>query len=231
MTYTLTLSTSTAQGSLVLSREGEAVQGRTWLKEKSHSEKVTLELQDLFKTAKLEFKDLNLLICTQGPGSFTGIRVGLSVVKTLAYAYKLPIIAIDDCMAIAFNGKTSQLPIAVMIDAQKNKVFLATYKWNGKLEVITPPTLVGLDEIEKYLPQFQYLCLGDGFSQFNKFLPKTLLEKLIRDSGISDLPLAETIFNQVFPLKNDFAKINWENLQPLYLRESAAEEVLAAKQK
>jgi tRNA threonylcarbamoyladenosine biosynthesis protein TsaB len=228
----LTLSTSTAQGSLVLSRESEIIEERVWLKEKSHSEKITVEIEDALKTSGLGFKDLNLLICSQGPGSFTGIRVALSVVKTLAYAYKLSIIAIDDCLAVALNSKNvlPSLPIAVMIDAQKNKVFLATYRWEqGNLLTESAPQLVGLEQIENYLPDFQYLCLGDGFAPFNNFFSDSLKIKLQRNEKVSDLPSAKTIFSYISPRRNDFTKISWENLQPIYLRQSAAEEVLAEK--
>jgi tRNA threonylcarbamoyladenosine biosynthesis protein TsaB len=228
----LTLSTSTAQGSLVLSRESEIIEERIWLKEKSHSEKITVEIEDVLKTARLAYKDLNLLICSQGPGSFTGIRVALSVVKTLAYAYKLSIIAVDDCLAVALNSRDIQtsLPIVVMIDAQKNKVFLATYRWEREnLLSVNGPQLINLEHIENYLPDFQYLCLGDGFGPFNSFFSDSLKKKLRRDEKISDLPSAKTIFSYIFPRKNDFQKISWENLQPLYLRQSAAEEVLAEK--
>lgn len=230
----LTLCTSTSQGSLVLSQEGRILKEKVWLKEKSHSEKITTELQDLFEGTGVQIKDVNLLICTKGPGSFTGIRVGLSVVKALSYAYKIPVIAIDDGLALSLNALPEEphVPILVMLDAQKNKVFLAVYQLDQQsLREITQPTLVGLDELQKYLPENQYLCLGDGFSHFAEHLAPEIKNKLIRESKISDFPLATTIFSYVFPLKSVFEKIDGLSVEPLYLRSSAAEEVWAEKNK
>jgi tRNA threonylcarbamoyladenosine biosynthesis protein TsaB len=231
---TLTLCTSTPQGSLTLSREGQVLAEKVWLKEKSHSEKITTEIQALYQSVGLQIHETNLLICTKGPGSFTGIRVGLSVIKTLAYAYNIPVIAIDDGLALAANAQmaASPIPIAVMIDAQKNKVFLAVYKFEkNELIPMTSPTLAGFEELAAFLPEKQYLCLGDGFLNFNEFFPKNIAQKLTRDSKIPDLPIAKTIFSYVFPLKNTFSKLNGPNVEPLYLRSSAAEEVWDAKNK
>lgn len=232
MTTSLTLTTSTTFGSLVLSQGKQIIKELSWQKEKSHSEKITTELLDLFEGSGLSFKDLHLIICTKGPGSFTGIRVGLSVVKTLSYAYNIPVAALNDGQSIALNalGSTSSLPILVLLDAQKNKVFHAIYKnENGLLKEESPPQLIDLNDVDKSLSQKQYLCLGDGYARFKDLFEPPLLKKLSRDDRISDVPQARIISQYVNENEGDFPKISWNKVEPLYLRVSSAEEVLAQK--
>lgn len=230
----LVLSTSTPHGSIALGKEGKIVQEVSWVKEKSHSEKITIHLLELFEDSNIELQDLKLLICSKGPGSFTGIRVALSVIKTLAFAYNLPVIAVDDCYAVALSALKNKvnLPIAVILDAQKNKVFLGLYKIEKeKLITVLEPTLVALEELSDFLEEKQYLCLGDGFDRYQTFFPEDVQKKIKRDSQVSDFPSALTMYEFIFPLRESFEKLNWLAIEPLYLRESAAEEVRSEKTK
>lgn len=232
---TLALNTSTSRGSLTLgdlSGKGANAVLKTlcWQKEKSHSEHITSALESLFKATGKKIDDVKLLVCGSGPGSFTGIRVGLSVIRTLAYTYNIPVIMPDDCFNAALNSRGTSMPVAVLIDAQQNKLFCGLYEWKDEcLHTLTEPALVDLNSLTSLLTENQYVCLGDGYDLYSSFLPKDVLKKLIRDSKISDSPQAEIMLEAVSRKPENFTKLSWKDVHPLYLRSSAAEEVLAKK--
>lgn len=232
----LAINTSSTKGSLALFENKKLLRGTEWEKDQeknlSHSELATPALEAFFFNHHA-LSDLDLLICGKGPGSFTGIRVGLSVAKSLAYIKNLPIVAPDDCFNIALNclDQDISLPIAVMIDAQKNSVFCATYKWKqNRLVPTQEPALVAITLLEKHLPAPQYLCLGDGYVHYAPYFSEETKLKLTRNSEIADHPSAKNMSEYLLNNLDQFPTQTWKDLLPLYLRASAAEEVLLAKQ-
>lgn len=226
---TLTLTTSSAQGSLCLGRDKTVLATDVWLKQTSHSEKITSSLDSLFKKSGTRPQDLDLIICSQGPGSFTGLRVGLSVARSLSYSFNIPIIAVNDCLSIALNSPKTSPQTLVTLDAQKNKIFAAIYfqKQNQFHEILSP-CLISPEELPQFLSENSYLLLGDGHALLSG-LEVSLQKKFSIDSSISPFPIAEKMYLYVVENLAFFSQISWEKLGPLYLRASAAEEVAAQK--
>jgi tRNA threonylcarbamoyladenosine biosynthesis protein TsaB len=203
----------------------------SWQKQTSHSEIVTQALEQLVDQAQVHIKDIKLLICSQGPGSFTGLRVGLSVVRSLAYSYQIPIIALNDCLCMAINSPvisaTHQL---VVLDAQKNKIFAGTYlqDQNSIRETLSPQLLFPQDLLPS-LPEKVYQLTGEGLTFFPLF-NETIQNKIDKTSISDTSPDAKTMFEYVQKNESQFKKQTWSELMPLYIRASAAEEVAAEKQ-
>src|ERR1700744_5328127 len=103
----LSVDTSGATGSLALVQmSGTSVDSSeqvAWTKKAMHSEVATVELQNLLKKTKVELRDLTHLVVNVGPGSFTGLRVGLSLAKTLAYTLSLPVCSLNSLEVLAFK--------------------------------------------------------------------------------------------------------------------------------
>lgn len=227
---TLALSTSSSQGSLCLARASQILDQDTWKKETSHSEIVTSSLDLLLTRNGVSFENLERLVCTHGPGSFTGIRVGLSVVRSLAYSLDIPVIALSDTLAIALNHPA---PVAthqlVVIDAQKNKVFAAIYlKHKNQIQEILSPCLLSPSELRPHLTEKNYLLMGDGDLFLSEFEEK-IQKKLTLAPPQTRFPNAQKILEHSLDtfFHPDF--LSWKELLPLYLRASAAEEVAAQK--
>ncbi|MBY0385332.1 tRNA (adenosine(37)-N6)-threonylcarbamoyltransferase complex dimerization subunit type 1 TsaB [bacterium] len=226
---TLTLSTSSAQGSLCLGRDNAVLASEVWLKQTSHSEKITSSLDQLFKKSGATPQNLELIICSQGPGSFTGLRVGLSVARSLSYSFNVPIIALNDCLSIALNAPKSSPHILVTLDAQKNKIFAAIYfQKQNQLQEILAPCLISPEELSPFLSEKNYLILGDGLSLLSK-LDDSIQKKLSISSSLSHFPNAEKMFFYAMENFSSLEQVSWKKLGPLYLRASAAEEVAAEK--
>ncbi|MCC6137510.1 MAG: tRNA (adenosine(37)-N6)-threonylcarbamoyltransferase complex dimerization subunit type 1 TsaB [Bdellovibrionaceae bacterium] len=220
---TLTLDTSTHRGTVAISENGSVVDSCLWDKNSSHSEQIVTEIDKLFLKNKRELSQTQRLICGIGPGSFTGIRVALSFVRTLANGLGLMIIPVDDCWAIALNAHKESKPISVVLDAQKNMFFYGCYQWeNNFLKTLKPATLLGSEELLKNLEPSH--CVITNVVDF-------FVQKNISISNLEPYPSAEHIYNHVHKHSAKFPEIHWQELSPLYLRASAAEEVLALRKK
>ena len=91
----LSIETSTRSCSVCLSKDGQAWIVREVQSQSGHAEQLTLFIQEVMKTANLDLKDLDAIAVSQGPGSYTGLRIGISTAKGLCYALDKPMLAID----------------------------------------------------------------------------------------------------------------------------------------
>ena len=149
----LCLETSTAVCSVALVENGNVVALRESLDGQNHAEKITLFIDEVMKEAGIAYKDLDAVATSMGPGSYTGLRIGVSTAKGLCYAMEKPLIAIDTLAAMAC-GFLSQQPIAnsqqptailcPMIDARRMEVYTAFF--NEKLERTSETEALVIDE-------------------------------------------------------------------------------------
>lgn len=219
---TLTVDTSTNQGTVALGENGSILKDLLWDKESSHSEKIVTEIDRLFINCNKNVSDLKRIICGIGPGSFTGLRVALSFSRTVANTLNIPIVPIENCWAVALNCTSTQ-PISVVLDAQKNMFFYGTYAWNNKkLETLKEVCLISHQDLEKQLDQSREWITN---------VPNYFLEKKVVVSTVKPFPDAKKIYSHVVENPKLHNEIGWKQLAPLYLRASAAEEVLALKKK
>lgn len=97
----------------------------------THSERLLVAIDRLLADAGWEPRDLEGLAVAVGPGSFTGLRVGLSTVKGLALALSLPIAAVPTLDAMAATLPFAALPVCPVLDARKGEVYASLYRWDG----------------------------------------------------------------------------------------------------
>src|SRR6187551_2046549 len=99
--WTLAAETSTPAGSVALFKDQTLVEEIKWEKENSHSERITLEAEKILNRAQIKFSDIDRYAVGLGPGSFTGIRVAVNFIRTLAFTFDKPVIAIDSLLLMA----------------------------------------------------------------------------------------------------------------------------------
>jgi tRNA threonylcarbamoyladenosine biosynthesis protein TsaB len=100
----------------------------------SHAEKLHVFIEECIKESNITFKDLSAIAVSQGPGSYTGLRIGVSAAKGLCFALDLPLIAVDTLQVLASKLSISEGVIIPMIDARRMEVYSAIF--NSKLEKI-----------------------------------------------------------------------------------------------
>lgn len=135
MTYILNLETATKNCSVSISQNGQTILCKEMAEAGySHAEKLHVFIEECIKESNISFKDLSAIAVSQGPGSYTGLRIGVSAVKGLCFALDLPLIAVDTLQVLASKLSISEGVIIPMIDARRMEVYSAIF--NSKSEKI-----------------------------------------------------------------------------------------------
>ena len=163
MAIILSLETSTTNCSVSLSNEGETLV----LKEDnnanySHAESLHVFIDDVLKSAQLTLKDLDAIAVSKGPGSYTGLRIGVSAAKGLCYALSIPLISVSTLKALASQVNISEGIIVPMLDARRLEVYSAIY--DASFNEIRGVEAQILDEnsFKKYLDKEKVYFIGNG---------------------------------------------------------------------
>lgn len=162
MTYILHIETATKACSVAVSQSGSLVSLKEILNDAyAHGEQLTLLIQEAVKTAGIGVKDLAAVSVTAGPGSYTGLRIGLSTAKGLCYALNIPLIFVDAIESLAEIAKAMHPDkrLCGMLDARRMEVYSAIYDSGGS--VLKPLSADVLDE-RSYSEFEPFTCFGDG---------------------------------------------------------------------
>jgi tRNA threonylcarbamoyladenosine biosynthesis protein TsaB len=171
VSYLLNIDTAIEGASICLS-EGEAIiAGSANSVQKDSAAWLHLAIQRLMNEQQISLTQLSAIAVSSGPGSYTGLRVGMSTAKGLCYALHLPLITINtlEMMAEAARDKTVEL-LCPMIDARRMEVFTAVY--DHSLKEVLPPTNKILDEnsFSVILDQHRLAFFGNGSSKFKQLI-------------------------------------------------------------
>ena len=132
----LAIDTSTFSGSIALVKDGRTLALSTVPKVGTHSKWLMPSISALLDEARVELAEVDYIALTNGPGSFTGLRIGVSIVKGLAWALAKPVLKVSSLEALAYNLKDSTSLVCPVIDARKNEVYAALYRF-GPGEPVT----------------------------------------------------------------------------------------------
>lgn len=154
MAYLLNIETATKNCSVSVAKDGMTVALKEFAGEGYlHAEKLHVFIEDVLKTAGIKYADLNAVAVSKGPGSYTGLRIGVSAAKGLCYALNIPLIAVDTLELIARKVKITAGVIIPLIDARRMEVYSAVYDANYNLvrkveaEIITEASFADYDII------------------------------------------------------------------------------------
>ena len=132
MAYILQIETSTTNCSIALSKNGETISLKEVSNGYSHAENLHVFIKEILAENKLEYSDLNAIAVSKGPGSYTGLRIGVSTAKGLCFSLDIPLISLETLEVLAQQVVAQEGFIVPMIDARRmeayTKVFKATYE-------------------------------------------------------------------------------------------------------
>jgi tRNA threonylcarbamoyladenosine biosynthesis protein TsaB len=143
----------------------------------THSEKMMPQLKALLESCSLSPRQLAGIAVSLGPGSFTGLRIGLSCVKTMAYALDIPVAGIATPLSLAWNIPLPGVWLSPLIDGQKGNVYQSVYEWReGKMLEIEKTTLKPYDAALDFLARSDRTCvlLGECTEQPPNGWPKNV---------------------------------------------------------
>ncbi|MBP2284090.1 tRNA threonylcarbamoyladenosine biosynthesis protein TsaB [Flavobacterium sp. CG_23.5] len=153
MTYILNIETATKNCSVAIAKDGITIHCKEIAEEGySHAERLHVFIEEVIAEAGINLKDLSAIAVSQGPGSYTGLRIGVSAAKGLCYALDIPLIAIDTLKTLASQVIVKEGLIIPMIDARRMEVYSAIFTPNFEIkrtilaEVITEDSFNDLEE-------------------------------------------------------------------------------------
>ena len=153
MTYILNLETATKNCSVSISQNGKTILCKEMAEAGySHAEKLHVFIEESLKESKLSFNDLSAIAVSQGPGSYTGLRIGVSAAKGLCFALNLPLISLDTLQVLASQLSITEGVVIPMIDARRMEVYSAifTSKFDKirevQAEILTENSFEGFSE-------------------------------------------------------------------------------------
>ncbi len=222
----LAIETSTMLGGVAVMDDvkGLLVEVRASVKA-GHSGKLMPEIDDALKRASLGLGDIDALCVTTGPGSFTGLRIGLSTVKGLAYSTGLPVVAVPTLEALAWNFPDFPCPVCPMLDARKKEVYAGIFRTNADGIVrlmdeasIRPEALaLALKEHEKVV------LLGEAVGLYREVFTAALGDRALFAPPhlMAPSPAASAELGLAMALRGEFK--DPVALAPFYIRKSEAE--------
>lgn len=199
----------------------------------THSVKLMPQIEQIFKETNLNLQDIDLFVCDKGPGSFTGIRIGISTIKAFCDVYSTKSIGLCSLMALAYNSDFNGY-ICSLIDAKNDNVYFALFdNTNGKHEKISEYCCKNINSITEILKvcNKDVFFVGNGSIVYKDVLESTLKENAFfaSDDKSNKLNATNLGIAAFEVLKNNLYSEEF-NLSPLYLRPSNAERELEEKQ-
>jgi tRNA threonylcarbamoyladenosine biosynthesis protein TsaB len=220
----LSIDTATDQASVTIAENGEVIGTLTNDNQKDHAAWIQVAINNLLQQKGVAMQQLQAIAITAGPGSYTGLRVGMATAKGLCFALQIPLITINTLQVMAYaainqlgseaSHMAPPLCYCPMIDARRMEVFTAVYD-NQLQEIISPKAMI-LDELsfKEALNNRSLVCFGNGsvkWKNVNRY-PNILF---INEKIDIAKPLAKLAAS--LHLKQNFANLAYT--EPVYLKE------------
>lgn len=214
----LALDTSTENCSLALWLDGEVI-SRQELAGQRHSDLVLPMLAGLLETAGLELRDLDGIAFGEGPGSFTGLRIGCGVAQGLAFGADLPVLGISTLLALA--AATQGERVIACLDARMGEIYHAAYQQrNGVWYTVCEPSL-GHAKDAPTVEGSGWIGVGSGFAAYAEALQDRYAGQLVSIDG-SVFPQASDMVRLAAPLFEQGLGQDPSLAAPLYIRNKVA---------
>jgi tRNA threonylcarbamoyladenosine biosynthesis protein TsaB len=178
----LQIETATTVCSVALAKDGKIMAFKQVDQRNIHAEVITVFIEELLVETGSHYADIDAIAVSCGPGSYTGLRIGVSTAKGLCFALDKPLIAIETLESMAqgviddptilstFNLQLSTLLLCPMIDARRMEVYTAIFKPNGENIVPTAAEIIDENSFASLLKENQILFFGDGAEKCREVL-------------------------------------------------------------
>ena len=167
MAIILCLETSTTNCSVALSIDGQIKAIREENNQKfSHAEKLHVFIDEVLREANIDKKQLNAIAISKGPGSYTGLRIGVSAAKGLCFALDIPLISTLTLEVLAQQVESENCYIVPMLDARRMEVYSTVFNSEKKQIRETQAEILNENSFQEYLSDQKVIFIGDGAAKF-----------------------------------------------------------------
>jgi tRNA threonylcarbamoyladenosine biosynthesis protein TsaB len=221
--YILGIETSTTTGSVAVVSENGVIAQYSLNIEVTHSERLMSTVDRVLKDTGLTITDMDGYAVAIGPGSFTGLRIGLAAVKGLALVTGKPVAAVPTLEALAWNLPYSAYPVCPMLDARKNEVYAAMYRFDGTTFVrVMAEAVISLSHLSELISE-KTLFTGEASHLFREEIVNLFGDRALFAPVSAILPSAATIAEIGLNMIKSGKQADLDSVTPLYIRRSEAE--------
>ncbi|MFO8241170.1 MAG: tRNA (adenosine(37)-N6)-threonylcarbamoyltransferase complex dimerization subunit type 1 TsaB [Dissulfuribacterales bacterium] len=225
---TLSIETSDCTGGVALIRDGRPAAEVVITSKETHSRRLMVTIRWLMQRLEFDWSELGLLAVSLGPGSFTGLRIGLSTAKGLAFALGLPLVGVPTLDALASNVIACKGDLVCPVqDARKSQVYTALYQIgnSGELERIRPYQALSPKELPAFVPYGQrVLLLGGGLLLYQDMIVNGFGDRAVVVPGhMTHVRAASVGIMAEHRWQKDSNCDDFRTLKPIYVRPSEAE--------
>lgn len=189
----------------------------------THSQTLLPAVEQILKISETDIDDIECFACSTGPGSFTGVRIGVATIKGLAYGKNKPCVSVSTLEALAYNLKSLEGIVCPVMNARRNQVYNALFECkNGDIVRLCPDRALSIDELDAELSSASlpvYLC-GDGYDITEKGL------KLTKTASVHERQRLQSAYSVACCALEKIEKgqtLTDAEIVPIYLRPSQAE--------
>ena len=221
--WTLGIDTATWSASVGVARDGDAVAERT-VRAETHALAIIALIEETLAAAGITVRDLDGIAVSAGPGSFTGLRIGLSTAKGIAYAHGAQLVLVPTLHALARAAGPRTGTVCTVLDARKGEIYTAAFRWHGDtLEQTIADCAITPQRLREVIRAGDLTFVGDGVDRYGDLL-REQFGASASYLGITTAPPSGAVV----------ARIGWEQIQignttaldvaePFYVRPSEAE--------
>ena len=202
--YILNIETATKNCSVSLAKNGETILCKEIAEQGySHAEKLHVFIEDILKETGISVQDLKAIAVSKGPGSYTGLRIGVSTAKGLCYALGIPLISVDTLQVLAQQVVIEKGLIVPMIDARRMEVYSAVFdnkhakKMEVQAEILTENSYTEITEPIYFVGDCQEKCQTVLTKNNFTFLPEIIFPSANEMSSLSYEKFSATDFEDV----------------------------------
>lgn len=222
MSLILQIETATSSCSVALAKDGISLAVKEINRRNVHAEVITIFIEELLNTAGASYNNLDAIAVSCGPGSYTGLRIGISTAKGLCFALDKPLIAIEtlEAMAAGITRRpgyiaNEKLLLCPMIDARRMEVFTAVFDADGNWVISTKAEIVDNSSFKEQLAHNEILFFGDGAEKCKAVLGENPNARFFTDFINSAADLSQKAFEKFS--KDDFEDVAY--FEPYYLKD------------
>ena len=227
----LAIETSTLLGGIAILDDVSGLIAEVKLNVKStHSERLMPEIAHALEKASLLPDDIDAYAVSIGPGSFTGLRIGLSTVKGFSYATGKPIVAVPTLEALSWNFAYCRYPVCTLLDARKKEVYAAVFEWEGEgFRRMIDEVPISVERFLEYMGEKggifyeKIIFTGEGALLYRETIVKVMGERALFPPANKMIPSPANVAYLGLQklVRGEFSEP--VSLVPLYVRKSEAE--------
>lgn len=221
----LAIDTSTQVSSVAVVSDGKLAAELTMQAKLTHSETLLPHIEEVLGMANQKKEELEGIAVSLGPGSFTGLRIGLATAKAVAYALQLPIVGVPTLRALAWHFPVEGFQLLPMIDAQKGNVYVERYMWeHGKLLKKTEVQVLPVEEVIRRTEELPgtVVLMGDVISKRIEGKQTLPMHVMLAPLHLR-MPRAANVALCGLELLKEGKTGNVMDMEPVYIRRSEAE--------